>query len=58
MAKSRKKSKRRGSRRRRHRGGHKSFASAAAPYTPAAFTPPGGMYKPGGVNGLDGLSVG
>ena len=54
MAKSRKKSKRRGSRRRRHRGGHKSFASAAAPYTTAAFTPPGGMYEPGGVNGLDG----
>ena len=54
MAKSRKKSKRRGSRRRRHRGGHHSLVSTAAPYTPAAFAPPGGIYKPGSVNGLDG----
>ena len=54
MAKSRRKSKRRGSRRRRHRGGHHSLVSTAAPYTPAAFAPPGGIYKPGSVNGLDG----
>ena len=54
MAKSRRKSKRRGSRRRRHRGGHHSLASSAAPYTPAAFAPPGGIYNPGHVNGLDG----
>jgi len=53
MAKSRRKSKRRGSRR-RQRGGHHSLVSTAAPYTPAAFAPPGGIYKPGGVNGLDG----
>lgn len=54
MAKSRRKSKRRGSRRRRHRGGYHSLANTAAPYTPAAFAPPGGIYNPGGVNGLDG----
>ena len=58
MAKSRRKSKHRGARRRRRRrrrqrgGGH--LAATAAPYPSAAFAPPGGIYKPGSVNGLDG----
>ena len=54
MTKSRKKSKYGRRRRRQQKGGHVPLVSDASVYPPPPFEPPGGMYKPGGVNGLKG----
>ena len=40
--------------RRFHRGGGHPLAATAGTFPALPFAPPGGMYKPGAVNGLDG----
>ena len=40
--------------RRSHRGGGHPLAATAGTFPALPFAPPGGMYKPGAVNGLDG----